>query len=295
MNRDLSERLENAINSSTTLKGLAGFFKGLLVSVFHRSPLRPIKLFFNGAWLEHPLHAVLVAVPLGAWTVVIVLDLAALLFRVPNLGFASGLTLGLGTLGALGAIVAGLMDYMDTDPPIQPVAFTHGVINILATALFAISFFLRLGSNWAITVEPAILSILGYLVVTVGSYLGGHLVFRLGTMVNRNAFRAGPWEFVSVMALKELPENQPRRVDVQGNPVLLVRRGQQVHAIGAVCSHLGGPLEAGELEGDTIECPLHNSRYSIKDGSAKAGPTTSPVPIYETQTKNGQIQLKMKR
>jgi len=295
MNRDLSERVENAIKASGALKGLADFFKNLLVSVFHKTPLRPIKLFFNGTWVEHPLHAVLVDVPLGAWTAVILLDLVALLFGVQGLEFASGLVLGLGTLAALGAIIAGLMDYMDTLPPIQSVAFTHGVTNILATALFAISFFLRLGGGWAITLDRALFSIFGYLVVLAGSFLGGHMVFRQGALVNQNAFRVGPKEFVNVMAVKELPENQPRRVDVQGSPVLLIRRGQEIFAIGAVCSHLGGPLEKGELDGDTIECPLHDSRFLIRDGSVKAGPATSPVPAYETRTQDGQLQVRLKK
>jgi hypothetical protein len=51
---------------------------------------------------------------------------------------------------------------------------------------------------------------------------------RMGTMVNRNAFVSEPAEFVSVIAAKDLPENKPIRVNVQGTPVLLVRRGKKI-------------------------------------------------------------------
>lgn len=51
---------------------------------------------------------------------------------------------------------------------------------------------------------------------------------RMGTMVNRNAFVSEPAEFVSVIAAKDLPENKPIRVNAQGTPVLLVRRGKKI-------------------------------------------------------------------
>ncbi len=77
---------------------------------------------------------------------------------------------------------------------------------------------------------------------------------RMGTMVNRNAFVSEPAEFVSVIAAKDLPENKPIRVNAQGTPVLLVRRGKKNYALGAVCSHFGAPMEEGHLKNGTVEC-----------------------------------------
>lgn len=80
---------------------------------------------------------------MGAWTVTILLDLIALIFDVPGLGLAAGIATGLGVLAALATIAAGLMDWMDVDPPEKAVGLTHGILNTFATFLFAFSFLMR--------------------------------------------------------------------------------------------------------------------------------------------------------
>ena len=229
------------------------------------------------------------------WFIAIVLDLAALLFRVQNLGLASGIAIAAGILGALAAIITGFLDWEDVNPRELTVGLTHAIINIAATILFTISFFWRWGDNWQIESGKAALAIIAYMVVTLGGFLGGTLVFRMGTMVNRNAFISGPAEFVSVLAAKDLKDNQLARVDADGVPVLLVRRAGDVYALGAICSHFGAPLEEGKLENGSIECSWHNSQFALQDGSVKIGPATSPLPIYETRILNGKIQVKVKK
>jgi len=293
--RDFTERVENFINGFSVLTKFAEWLRHWLDKIFLKGPLVPIKNFLNGTWLEHPLHPVLTAIPIGAWLMVIALDLAALIFRVPNLGWASGFAIGIGTLGALAAIVTGFLDWEDVNPRELTVGLVHAIVNITATILFAISFFWRWGNHWQIDIGNAALAIIGYLIVSVGGFLGGTLVFRMGTMVNRNAFVSEPAKFVSVIAAKDLPENKPIRVNAQGTPVLLVRRGKKIYALGAVCSHFGAPMEEGHLKNGTIECDWHQSRFSLHDGSVKVGPATSPLPIYETQIKDGHIQIKAKK
>lgn len=295
MKRDLTERLDNMISDWDALNQFAEWLRHLLDKIFLDSPLRSLKNFLNGKWLEHPLHPVLTDVPIGAWLIAIVFDLAALIFHVPNLGVASGLATGLGVLGALAAIVTGFLDWEDVNPRELTVGLTHAIINISATTLFAISFFWRWGDNWQIDTGKAVLSIVGYLMLTAGAFLGGTLVFRMGTMVNRNTFVTGPGDFVSVIATKDLEENQPTRVEAEGTPVLLVRRGEAVYAIGAVCSHFGAPLEEGKLKDSTLECPWHYSRFSLEDGRVAVGPATSPLPIYETRISNGHLQVRVKK
>lgn len=293
MKRDITERLESVMNGSGVIRAISEPVRGLMNRLFLESPLHVIKNLMNGTFLEHPLHPVITDVPVGGWTITLLLDLAALLFGVQNLGLASGIALGFANLAALATIITGLFDWMDTDPPDRYVGATHGIIQIVATVLFIISFFMRSGDNWRITWTYTVIAIVGYLLMTFGAFLGGSLVYRLGTMINRNAFRVGPKDFVPAIPVTELPENKPRRVEVAGQPVLLVRRGQQVYAVGAVCSHYGGPLEKGKLEGNQIVCPWHYSHFSIQDGSYKSGPTTSPLPLYDARIENGVIQIRV--
>ncbi len=292
MTRDLTERIDKLIVGSSPIRGLAKSIDRLLISLFAESPLRPLKLFANGTWLEHPLHPLLTDVPVGAWTVAILLDLVALLFKVPNLGMANGIIIGFGVLVALAAIATGLMDWMDVDPPELSIGMTHAILNSVATLLFAVSFFWRWSDNWSITLDKFILTLIAYGVIASGAYLGGILVYRMGTMINRNAYRSGPPDATPAMSIADLPENQLKRVDVKGNPVLLLRRGDTIYSIGAVCSHYGGPLDEGKVVDGTVQCPWHYSRFALADGSVKEGPATCPLPAYEAVVKNGQIWIK---
>lgn len=290
MKRDMTERIDNVLVGSRAIKSLASGTQKLVGNVLGR--VRPLKTFLNGTWLEHPLHPVLTDIPIGAWTLAIVLDILALAFGVQNLGVASAIGIGLGVLGALGAAVTGFADWVDVDPPELAVGITHAIINILATVLFAAAFVVMWANGWTIGALDFALAVIGYLTVTAGAYLGGSLVFRMGVMINRAAYQSGPEDWVPVLPMDELMENKPTRVDAEGRPVLLLRRGEEVYAIGAVCSHYGGPLEEGSLKNGSIECPWHQSRFCLADGRVDAGPATSPVPAYQVRLNRNRIEVK---
>jgi nitrite reductase/ring-hydroxylating ferredoxin subunit len=77
-----------------------------------------------------------------------------------------------------------------------------------------------------------------------------------------------------------------------GMKVLLLRRGAQVFAIGEVCSHLGGPLSEGQVQGDTVQCPWHGSRFDVRDGKVLDGPATHPQPCLEARVRDGKIEVR---
>ena len=295
MNRDLAGRVETSIIKSSTAKRIAAPLDGLLNRSFQTTALRPLKLFLNGTWLGHPLHPLLTDVPIGAWTVAILLDLISLLLGAPELGSAAAIAIGLGILGALAAAAAGLMDWMDVDPPEKVVGVTHGILNTSATVLFAISLLMRRESQWGPTVGSFLVALTGYLLVSGGAYLGGGMVFRMGVMINRNAYRKGPDDFLPALAVADLQEGQLKRIEISGLPILLLRSGERIHAIGAVCSHYGAPLEEGKLQGSTIQCPWHFSRFALDDGSVCEGPACAAVPAYEVRVTKGQVEIKLRR
>jgi NADPH-dependent 2,4-dienoyl-CoA reductase/sulfur reductase-like enzyme/nitrite reductase/ring-hydroxylating ferredoxin subunit len=68
---------------------------------------------------------------------------------------------------------------------------------------------------------------------------------------------------------------------VDGEPVLLIRRGPVYHAIGATCSHWSGPLAEGIVNGDTVRCPLHHACFDIHTGEAIRPPALAPIPCYQ--------------
>jgi nitrite reductase/ring-hydroxylating ferredoxin subunit/uncharacterized membrane protein len=276
------------------LRGLSNGIASVMGAVYRPlgGPGRLLQDFLNGSWLGHSLHAVLVDVVIGGATAVLLLDILRAFFGVDGLETAGTWVLGLAWLSALGAILTGLTDYKDTAPSSseRDVAGLHGLVNIVATVLFTVSLVLRLGAShdaafwWLLT---------GYLVVSFGGYVGGHVVFKYGYMVNHNAFNRGKRarEFTPVMAAIDLPEATPTKVAFGTTSVMLVRRGDLVHALKETCSHAGGPLSKGELRDETITCPWHFSTFRLADGSVVHGPASSRQVSYRARINEGQVEL----
>jgi nitrite reductase/ring-hydroxylating ferredoxin subunit/uncharacterized membrane protein len=291
MKRDLTERLEAAFARSKPITGVANVVTGWLNDAFQFTALRPLKLLLNGSWFGHPLHPVLTDIPIGAWTCTILLDLVALLTGA-RLGVAAGLTTGLGLAGAVATAATGLMDWMDTGDPEKSMGAVHAALNGTATILFAVSFAMRWHAHWQIGAAAFVVALAGYGLLLAGCYLGGAIVYHRGAMINRNAFRAGPADFASALSPGELDDGRPRRVEVGGEPVLLVRAGDRILAVGAVCSHYGAPLEEGKVLDGAIVCPWHGSRFALGDGSVREGPACSALPCYETRVAGNQLQVR---
>jgi uncharacterized membrane protein len=175
---------------------LGDFVHGIVNWLFHH--MRPIHNFLNGTWLGHPIHAVLTDVPVGAFTVVVLLDLV-------NLRQAADYALVLGVLAMVAAAAAGFADYADTDGLARQRATVHSTVMIVALIVYTISILIRWGDPVDRTAAVAT-SIVGYLLLTVGAYIGGDVVYGLGNMVNRHAFRSRGTKWAALEVPAELPE-----------------------------------------------------------------------------------------
>jgi len=96
-----------------------------------------------------------------------------------------------------------------------------------------------------------------------------------------------------VCALEELAEGTARKFDVDGVAIAVVRIGDDVYAIGDVCSHADFSLSEGEVWCDEleIECPQHSSTFSLLTGVPATLPATQPVPVFEASVVDGQIVI----
>jgi 3-phenylpropionate/trans-cinnamate dioxygenase ferredoxin reductase subunit len=77
-------------------------------------------------------------------------------------------------------------------------------------------------------------------------------------------------------------------------PVLLARRGNEFLAIGSTCSHYGGLLAEGLLVGDTVRCPWHHARFSLRSGEATGAPALNPVPCWRVEQRDGKVVVREK-
>jgi nitrite reductase/ring-hydroxylating ferredoxin subunit len=137
------------------------------------------------------------------------------------------------------------------------------------------------------------LLVLGYAVLSVGAFIGGHVVFKYGYMVNRNAFARGKTakEFTAVMPAAGLAEATPVKAMLGATALVVVRRGDVVFALKETCSHAGGPLSEGKLEGDTIVCPWHGSAFRLSDGAVRHGPAATRQVAYRARIDGDQVEV----
>jgi 3-phenylpropionate/trans-cinnamate dioxygenase ferredoxin component len=93
--------------------------------------------------------------------------------------------------------------------------------------------------------------------------------------------------------LDELEPGTPRRFVIDGTPVAVVRIGDEVHAVGDVCSHANVSLSEGEVWCDEreIECPKHGSTFSLTTGEPETLPATQPVPVFRTEVEGGKVTV----
>ncbi|HEX6542746.1 MAG TPA: Rieske (2Fe-2S) protein [Ktedonobacterales bacterium] len=260
----------------------------------NRKPPRRFRSLLNGTWLGHPLHPAITDIPIGAWLLAAILDIVWLVSPDANAWAARGAeaTILIGIIAAVGAAATGLTDWSDTYGSERTVGLYHAGLNTLALVLYVISLILRLGITSGESVAAAIIGFVGLVVVLVAAYLGGDMVFGKATGVNHTAWPEGSADYVPVLPEADLPENTLRRVDVAGVPVVIVKLRGKYSAIAATCSHAGGPLDEGELQGDVVQCPWHGSRFRMGDGKVLTGPATFPQPRYDVLVRDGLIHLK---
>ena len=189
----------------------------------------PIRDLLNGRWLGHPLHAALTDIPIGMLLGVVILD-------VLGQPTAADIVL-IGTIVVmLLSALSGLADYSETTGTPLTRATLHASLMTVSLLIVIVSALMRAGAPVDRTV-PIALSIIAFLLVTAGAFVGGDVVYLLGNMVSRHAFRGAGTKWVrldtgTVTDLDQLPEATPDQD---------ARRHQRPHG-GADRGH--GPCDA---------------------------------------------------
>jgi nitrite reductase/ring-hydroxylating ferredoxin subunit/uncharacterized membrane protein len=245
------------------------------------------KNWLNGVWLGHALHPALTDLAIGAWWTGFVMDLA-------GARRAADVAITLGVLSAVPSALSGAADWSDTSDERRRTGLVHALLNSVGLGCMVGSLFARRAERRATGV---CLSSVGLLFSSVSAYLGGHLVFALGTSVSRTAFEPALDEFQVVASDTALAPGRlvGAEVNVEGTkvPIVLYKKGQSILALSATCTHWGGPLAEGKLiADDCIECPWHASQFSLADGSVRQGPATIAAHVFEARVNNGNVEVR---
>jgi nitrite reductase/ring-hydroxylating ferredoxin subunit/uncharacterized membrane protein len=264
--------------------GIADFY-----SAIDRFVIRPkwLRSVLHGTWLGHPLHPLLTDVPIGGLTIALILDL---------LGIYDGANWAtlLGFGGLLLAAIAGLVDLDETDGKARQYGGVHATLMLLAMVFYLFSLAVRFGYAPGTPFQSTLIAAVGYLVVVLGAYIGGDLVFTFGNMVDRHAWRSGGTKWAA-LDVTEVPERQPTKAKAGAQTLVLVRTGERIQALHDTCAHAGCSLSEGTVVGDTIECGCHGSRYKLADGSVVVGPATYDQPSFEVRRADGKLEARRVR
>jgi uncharacterized membrane protein len=133
----------------------------------------------------HPIHPMLIPFPIALWATSFAADVLFYFLRHTTLLVISKFMLAAGCIGAVAAAIFGIIDWLGiNNGEVKKVANWHARLNVAALVVFAISFFLRLGSyshlvGRKLTI-PFLLSLVGVVLISISGWLGGELVFRYG-------------------------------------------------------------------------------------------------------------------
>ena len=264
--------------------GIADFY-----SAISRFVIRPkwLRSFFHGTWLGHPLHPLLTDVPVGGLTIAIILDMLGI---YDGANWATLLSVG----GLLLAAIAGFVDLDETDGKARQYGGVHASLMLVALAFYLVSLAMRFGYAPGTPFQSTVTGGVGYLFIVIGAYIGGDLVFALGNMVDRHAWRPGGTKWAA-LDVTEVPELQLTKAKAGVQTLVLVRTGEKISALHDTCAHAGCSLSEGKIVGDTIQCGCHGSRFKIADGSVVVGPATFDQPAFEVRRAEGKLEARRVR
>jgi nitrite reductase/ring-hydroxylating ferredoxin subunit/uncharacterized membrane protein len=273
---------------------------GAIVGGFYKLPgTGPIKTLLHGTWpLRHPLHPLVTDATVGGYTALVAVDLFILVTGETALVRVADFLLVASFVTSLASIVSGLTDWNETYGEERRTGMLHGLLMLVASILFLASLWLRVGGAADQRTTAVAISTVAWLILAVAAYFGGEMVFGYGTEVNRQAWVGAPakWERLDVAA-SGLEDRKPVVARTKrGFDVFVAKLDGTIYAIGNTCTHAGGALNEGTWVGKDrceIQCPLHGSRFCVKDGDVKRGPATFGEPRLETRVNEaGSVEVR---
>jgi nitrite reductase/ring-hydroxylating ferredoxin subunit/uncharacterized membrane protein len=242
----------------------------------------------HGTWLGHPLHAVLVQVPLGAFASATILDLVG----GDDARDAADLLTAAGLASAVPAAVAGANDWSSANPKEQRSGLVHAVVNTVGLGCWLASLLARRRGERG---RGTLLGLAGLTAMAAGGTIGGHLSYRraLGADSNADIEDTGPVDWTDA-GPAEVAEGKSVLRQAGGTPVLLFRTGSTIEALADRCSHQSGPLHEGEIADGCVTCPWHGSQFRLADGAVVHGPSTHPQPALDVRVEGSRLQVRLR-
>jgi nitrite reductase/ring-hydroxylating ferredoxin subunit/uncharacterized membrane protein len=256
---------------------------------------------------SHPIHPMLVTLPIGLWTASLAYDLAAVARDSRRLQDSADDMMFAGLIGAVAAAVPGAIDYFAVIPPESSAkkrGATHGLLNLSLAALYGANWLLRSRSGGRARRWLGIpLSVAGFSGLMYSGWLGGTLVYRNQIGVDHRGPNATKWresgpiegppgEAVAVASMDEMEKpGQTKLVHLNGHRIVVARDDDRIVAFQDHCTHRGGPLADGVLACGLITCPWHGSQFNVETGDVVSGPAEEKIRIFPVRVEGDVVRI----
>jgi nitrite reductase/ring-hydroxylating ferredoxin subunit/uncharacterized membrane protein len=257
----------------------------------------------RASFRSHPLHPMLIPFPIAFLVGALLADLGGYLLEGTDLHVVAWYLLAAGLAAGVIAALPGVVDYVYTVPPDSSArtrATRHALVNSSALLVFALAWWLR-GSPGVVP-EPVLLGLMaiGALLLGIGGWMGGTLVYRNQIGVDHRYAGAGRWSEVQVPGepgsiavadADELRSDQMKLVRAGGTRIVLARVGDGYVAFSDRCPHKGGSLAGGVLACGMVTCPWHGSQFDVASGALRAGPAESTLETFDVEVRGDKVYL----
>src|SRR6266516_466801 len=100
-------------------------------------------------------------------------------------------------------------------------------------------------------------------------------------------------DFIKVAELNELDDGELMAVEVDGEPVCLAKVEDSIYAFTDNCTHIIGPLNEGEIEGDVLTCPWHGAQFNVRSGKVLRGPARQDIQTYPVRIEGNSVLISL--
>jgi uncharacterized membrane protein/nitrite reductase/ring-hydroxylating ferredoxin subunit len=259
-----------------------------------------VKHILQGRWLGHPIHPLLVHLPIGLFVLSLILDIASFAHPGHAMLGASFWSMLLGVITALLAALPGFADYASIrrDRLGHKTATTHMILNLIVVVIYIVDLAIRWQMDQDAHVAGAafVLSLAAIAILSYSGYLGGVMVYDQGIAVGRHrraTDEPGPIIEGPDLGPDDLEEGQTRLARADGVLVTIVKHQEQLYCVQEFCAHRFGPLSEGACHDGKIQCPWHRSEFDLKTGKVVRGPAKVDLKAFDLVSENGRIKLRV--
>jgi uncharacterized membrane protein/nitrite reductase/ring-hydroxylating ferredoxin subunit len=250
----------------------------------------------------HPLHPILVALPIAFFIGTLVFDVLGYFTSNDNYWITGYYLEIAGIASAVLAAIPGIVDYASVVPPNSSAkkrATKHGILNVLLLLIFGFVWFYRRSEDASAT-TILIGEVIGVILLSFSGWLGGTLVHRNQIGIDHRFANAGKWKEkyfqedkgrIEVCKSNELSTDQMMLLHVKDKRIVLGKSETGYLAFDDACTHRGASLADGVMICGTVQCPWHGSQFDCKTGMVKAGPAKESIATYKVEDADGKVYL----